>query len=64
MIGGGEAFGQIMASWFYAQYNFGVECDAYNITNLLSFLAVLWLDYYSREKHGQSSRDKVAMVEL
>lgn len=45
MIGGGEALGQVMASYFYSRYDFAAECDMFNSVVFGSLLVVLWLEF-------------------
>lgn len=44
MIGGGEALGQVTASYVYSRYSFSAECDVFNVAVLVSFGAVLFLE--------------------
>ena len=54
MIGGGEALGQVMASYFYSKYNFTAECDMFNILVFGSLIAVLYLEFKIARKEANS----------
>ena len=59
MIGGGEALGQVTASWFYSRYDFGAECDAFNFVTITSFFLVVIMEYCCKAPKPRPRKPKL-----